>query len=120
MGTTHADHFRGDVPVTRSLTPDEIAGDYEAITGRVIAETFESEGIDPLDVQAVLVANHGPFVWGPTSAKAVESSVVLEFLARMNLHQHLLAPGAPRPHPDLIAKHYDRKHGKTAYYGQKT
>jgi L-ribulose-5-phosphate 4-epimerase len=119
MGTTHADFFRGDVPVTRPLEPAEIASDYEANTGRAIVEAFASLKIDPAQVQAVLVANHGPFVWGAEAAHAVENAVILEFLARVDLDARRLAPDAPRPSPELVAKHFDRKHGAEAYYGQR-
>ena len=118
MGTTHADFFRGDVPVTRPLEAAEIASDYEANTGRAIVETFASQGIDPLGVRAVLVANHGPFAWGRDAAHAVENAVVLEFLAKVDIEARRLDPEAPRPSAELVSKHFDRKHGATAYYGQ--
>jgi L-ribulose-5-phosphate 4-epimerase len=120
MGTTHADFFRGDVPVTRPLSAREIATDYEAHTGQAIVETVSALGLDPEQVSAVLVANHGPFVWGPDPARAVEKAVVLEQLARMELRLRLLAPEAPRPSEALVRKHFERKHGRDAYYGQKT
>ena len=119
MGTTHADYFHGDVPVTRALTKKEIANDYEANTGKVIVETFKSAGVLPASVPAVLVANHAPFVWGPDAAKAIENAEILEFLARMEWRARVMAPDAARPDQHLIDKHYQRKHGKTAYYGQK-
>jgi L-ribulose-5-phosphate 4-epimerase len=118
LGTTHADYFRGDVPVTRPMTEAEVAGDYERETGLVIVETFRSNGIDPLQVPAALVANHGPFVWGPDAMAAVEFARVLESLARTNLLTNILAPDEPRPEAFLIDKHYLRKHGPGAYYGQ--
>lgn len=118
LGTTHADYFRGDVPVTRALREDEVTTDYERNTGLVIVETFRQAGIDPSDVQAVLVANHAPFTWGPTAAAAIEHARVLEFLAAIECR--LLAMGGDVPRPDgfLIDKHYRRKHGPSKYYGQ--
>ena len=116
LGTTHADHFCGAVPVTRPLTPAEIRADYERNTGRVIAAAFAQ--IDPLDVPAVLVAHHGPFTWGPDGDAAVQNSVVLEAVARLALDTLRLAPGAePIPGP-LLQRHFRRKHGAGAYYGQ--
>ncbi len=119
MGTTHADYFHGDVPVTRAMTKKEIENDYEANTGRVIVETFKSGGILPASVPAVLVANHAPFVWGPDAAKAIEIAEILELLARMEWRARVMAPDAPQPDQHLIDKHYLRKHGKGAYYGQR-
>lgn len=118
MGTTHADYFRGDVPVTRAMTKQEVESDYEANTGRVIVETFKNGNISPDEVPAVLVANHAPFTWGPDTSKAIEIAEILEFLARMEWRARTIAPDAPRPDQFLIDKHYLRKHGKTAYYGQ--
>jgi L-ribulose-5-phosphate 4-epimerase len=117
MGTTHADYFRGDVPVTRPLRAEEVAEAYERNTGLVIVEAFRD--VSPDDVSGVLVANHGPFVWAPDPLAAVERAEVLEFLARLEITSRMLAPDAPRPDADLIEKHYRRKHGRTAYYGQK-
>jgi L-ribulose-5-phosphate 4-epimerase len=119
MGTTHADYFRGDVPVTRPMTREEVEGDYERETGLVIVEAFRSARVSPEEVPAVLVANHGPFAWGPDPFKAIENARVLEFLARLECVGQSLAPNAPRPAPFLIDKHYLRKHGAGAYYGQK-
>jgi L-ribulose-5-phosphate 4-epimerase len=119
MGTTHADHFRGDVPVTRSLTREEVEGDYEGNTGLVIVETFREGGVSPEEVAAVLVANHGPFTWGRDAAEAVENARILEYLAEMEIAVRLLAPEARPPDDDLVDKHYLRKHGKGAYYGQR-
>jgi L-ribulose-5-phosphate 4-epimerase len=118
MGTTHADHFRGDIPVTRAMRHDEVERDYEKHTGLVIVETFSS-GPSPREVPAVLVANHGPFVWGRDAAAAIENARVLEYLARLEWRLRTLAPDAPRPDDFLIDKHYRRKHGPGAYYGQK-
>ncbi len=119
MGTTHADYFRGDVPVTRPMRPEEIADAYEKNTGLVITETFKSGGIDPAEVPGVLVANHGPFVWGADPFEAIERAEVLEFLARMDVTIRRIAPDAARPADYLVDKHYLRKHGTRAYYGQK-
>lgn len=119
MGTTHADYFRGDVPVTRPMRPDEVAVDYERNTGLVIVETFRTGGISPDDVSGVLVANHGPFVWAVDPFEAVERAGVLEFLARLEITARMIAPDAPRPGTHLVDKHYSRKHGTSAYYGQK-
>jgi L-ribulose-5-phosphate 4-epimerase len=116
MGTTHADYFYGDVPVTRSLTAEETCGDYEAATGRVIVERFANA--DPMKVPAVLVAHHGPFVWGRDADEAVYHAVVLEQLARMERDARVLSPDAPRPSQHLVDRHYLRKHGPDAYYGQ--
>jgi len=119
MGTTHADVFRGDVPVTRPLTGSEVAGDYERNTGLVIVETFRTLGLSPADVPAVLVANHGPFIWGVDPLEAVELAGVLEQLARMDVTARIIAPDAPRPDAFLVERHFRRKHGKDAYYGQR-
>jgi L-ribulose-5-phosphate 4-epimerase len=119
MGTTHADHFRGDVPVTRPLTRDEVEGEYEGNTGLVIVECFQAGGISPEEVPAVLVANHGPFTWGVDAFEAVEHARVLEYLARMEARIRLLAPAVPRPDAFLVDRHYRRKHGKSSYYGQR-
>lgn len=119
MGTTHADYFHGDVPVTRAMTKAEVENDYEANTGKVIVETFTKARISPDDVPAVLIANHAPFTWGPDASKAIERAEMLEFIARINWRARTIAPDAPRPDQFLIDKHYLRKNGKTAYYGQK-
>jgi L-ribulose-5-phosphate 4-epimerase len=119
MGTTHADYFRGDIPVTRPLREDEVTVDYEKNTGRVIVETFRAGRIDPDEISAVLVANHGPFAWGADPFEAIERARVLELLARMDLVERAAAPDAPRPPTYLIDRHYFRKHGDRASYGQK-
>ena len=119
MGTTHADYFNGDVPVTRPMTQAEVEGDYERNTGLVIVEAFRALGLSGADVTAVLVANHGPFTWGPDADHAVERAAVLEYLARMTATQQAMRPQAPRPADFLIHKHFSRKHGAKAYYGQK-
>lgn len=119
MGTTHADYFHGDVPVTRALTKTEVEGDYEANTGKVIVETFKKGNLSADEIPAVLVANHAPFTWGPDASKAIEVAEILEFLARMEWRARTMAPDAPPPDQFLIDRHYLRKHGKSAYYGQK-
>lgn len=119
MGTTHADYFRGDIPVTRAMTQAEVDGDYEANTGKVIVEAFRAAAMSPDEIPAVLVANHAPFTWGPDAARAIDNARVLEFVARMDWQARLMAPDAPRPDQFLIDKHYLRKHGSSAYYGQK-
>ena len=118
LGTTHADHFRGDVPATRSLDENEVAGEYEKNTGLVIVETFRNRGISPEQVEAVLVVNHGPFTWGRTAHDAVENAEILEYLAAMEIRILASAPEARRPAAFLVDKHYLRKHGSGAYYGQ--
>jgi len=115
MGTTHADHFYGEIPCTRELTQEEVEHGYEKETGTVIIETFK--GIDPLHVPGVLVGNHGPFAWGTDAGKAVYNAVVLEEVARMALFTVQLGNDNPiRQY--LLDKHFNRKHGKNAYYGQ--
>ncbi len=119
LGTTHADHFRGDVPVTRALTRKEVSKDYERMTGLVIVETFRKKGLSPDEVAAVLVLNHGPFAWGKDPAAAVENAQILEYVARMEiLVRASRAGGVKRPSAFLVDKHYRRKHGQGAYYGQ--
>jgi L-ribulose-5-phosphate 4-epimerase len=119
MGTTHADHFRGDVPVTRPLTRAEVEGEYERNTGLVIVECFREAGISADEIPAVLVAQHGPFTWGADPFAAVEHARVLEYVARMETRVLLLAPDAARPDAFLVDKHFLRKHGRSAYYGQR-
>ena len=118
LGTTHADHFRGAVPVTREMTPEEVAEDYEGNTGRVIVETFRTRGIDAADVAGVLVASHGPFAWGTSAAGAVENAIVLEECARMALATSAINPSVSHAPHHLTEKHFLRKHGSGAYYGQ--
>lgn len=117
MGTTQGDYFYGDIPCTRKMTPEEIAGEYELETGNVIIETFQD--IDPMTIPAVLVHSHGPFTWGTDAMNAVHNAVVLEELAFMAWHDLLLDPGLPPMQQELLDKHYLRKHGANAYYGQK-
>jgi L-ribulose-5-phosphate 4-epimerase len=118
LGTTHADYFNGDVPVTRRLTTAEIRGAYEWETGNVIAGHFAAHGLDPLDFPAVLVRRHAPFAWSTTAAKAVEVAVAVECIARLALLSLQLAPGLARLEPALRARHFQRKHGPGATYGQ--
>lgn len=118
LGTTHCDYFHGPVPVTREMTPEEVAGEYEWETGAVIVECFQE--IDPLEVPAVLVRNHGPFAWGPSASKAVETALALEIIADMALKTLSLRASAPPAPRHLMDKHFFRKHGPGAYYGQKS
>ena len=118
-GTTHADYFYGSVPCTRSLTPEEVENGYERNTGRVICETFESRGLNPVHVPGVICRNHGPFTWGRDAAEAVYHAVVLEEVAKMAVYTLQIAPQT-EPAPQYISdKHFMRKHGPNAYYGQK-
>ena len=117
LGTTHADDFHGPIPCTRLLTEAEIAGEYEAETGNVIIETFRD--LDPMGVPAALVQSHGPFAWGKDALEAVHNAVVLEEVAFMAWHTLALAPDKGEMQPSLLDKHYLRKHGPGAYYGQK-
>ena len=116
LGTTHADYFYGEIPCTRKMTTAEIEGEYEKETGLVIRETFQ--GKDPDAIPAVLVHSHGPFTWGIDPMDAVHNAVVLEEVAFMNFHAAGLAPGIPPMQQELLDKHYLRKHGANAYYGQ--
>ena len=118
MGTTQGDYFYGQIPCTRSMTPEEIRDAYEKNTGLVIIEEFKRRGIDPAQVPAVLVHNHGPFTWGKDADEAVYHAVVLEEVAFMNFHAKLLTPAAGPMPQVLLDKHYLRKHGANAYYGQ--
>lgn len=119
LGTTHADTFYGAVPLTRQLTPEEIASAYELNTGKVIEETFRTRQLSPDQIPAVLVAGHGPFAWGPTTEKALENAFILEKVAFMAVNTYRICPEA-RPIPqELLDKHFLRKHGPTAYYGQR-
>ena len=116
FGTTHADYFHGPVPVTESMTAEEIASDYEKNTGEIIVRTFQQ--MDPDTVPAVLVANHGPFTWGKDPADAARNAVVLEAVARMAYFTRSIKADAPALSRELHDKHFLRKHGKAAYYGQ--
>ncbi|HAM62223.1 MAG: L-ribulose-5-phosphate 4-epimerase [Firmicutes bacterium GWF2_51_9] len=119
LGTTHADYFFGSIPCTRVLTPEEIASDYELETGKVILETYRDRKIDLMSVPAVLVASHGPFTWGKSPEEAVHNAVVLEEVAMMAWHDLMLNPNIGSMQEELLKKHYLRKHGPGAYYGQK-
>ena len=116
-GTTHGDYFYGTIPCTRAMTPEEIREAYEKNTGAVIAETFS--GMDPTTIPAVLVKSHGPFAWGKDCMEAVHNAVVLEELAMMAWHTEAIANPAPPMPQELLDKHFLRKHGANAYYGQK-
>ena len=118
-GTTQADYWHGDVPCTRLLKPDEIKTDYEANTGRVIVETFKKLKFDPLHHPAVLVASHGPFTWGKDVHDAVHNAGVLEFIAQLASETLKINPKLQPMPPALRDKHFFRKHGPKAYYGQK-
>lgn len=117
LGTTHADYFYGEIPCTRKMTPREINGKYELETGLVITETFEK--INPDEIPSVLVHSHGPFSWGTDPFNAVHNAVVLEELAFMAWHNLMMNPELPAMQQELLDKHYLRKHGANAYYGQK-
>ncbi len=116
LGTTHADHFYGEVPLTRHLTAEEVTEDYEVRTGEVILERFQN--LDPLAMPGVLVAGHGPFTWGSEARAAVKNAVALETIAQMALGTFQLHPEAESLPQALLDKHYHRKHGPGAYYGQ--
>lgn len=116
LGTTHADYFYGEIPCTRRMTPEEIGGEYERETGNVIAETFK--GKSPDDIPAVLVHSHGPFTWGTDPHNAVHNAAVLEELAFMAWHDMMMSPDIPPMQRELMDRHYLRKHGADAYYGQ--
>ena len=115
-GTTHGDYFYGEIPCTRKMTTAEIEGEYELETGNVLIETFEGKSAG--DIPAVLVHSHGPFTWGADPHNAVHNAVVLEELAFMAYHTEAIAPGKETMQSKLLDKHYLRKHGKNAYYGQ--
>lgn len=118
LGTTHADHFYGAVPVTRQLRDDEVQGAYEHETGAVIVECFRARGLDPTTMPGVLVAGHGPFAWGASPRDAAENAIALEATAEMALHTLHLNPDASQLGRALLDKHFLRKHGQSAYYGQ--
>lgn len=124
MGTTHGDYFHGEIPCTRLMTPEEIGmpedrDSYELNTGKVIIETFERRNIDPIAVPGVLVNGHAPFTWGKDPVNAVHNAVVMEECAFMNFHALMLEPSHGPMQQELLDKHYLRKHGAHAYYGQK-
>lgn len=119
LGTTHADYFYGEIPVTREMANEEIEGDYELETGQVIVETFRSLDINPSYIPGVLVQNHGPFCWGKNAGNAVHNAVVLEEVAKMAFNTFQLNPKVGPLNQVLLDKHFLRKHGANAYYGQK-
>jgi L-ribulose-5-phosphate 4-epimerase len=119
FGTTHADFFRGDVPVTRALRPEELGDAYEEDTGRVIVETLEQAGRSAIEAPAVLVASHGPFAWGASATAAVEAAIALEAIAAMALRTLAIEASTSEIGGKLLARHFDRKHGAGAYYGQR-
>lgn len=118
LGTTQGDYFYGEIPCTRKMTPEEIAGCYEQETGNVIIETFHKRNIDPDQVPAALVHSHGPFAWGTDPLNAVHNALILEEVAFMDFHAMMLNPEVGCMQQELLDKHYLRKHGKNAYYGQ--
>ncbi len=118
LGTTHADYFYGEIPCTKIMEDKEIANDYEEFTGQLIIDKMQ--GIDPLNMPAILVNNHGPFTWGENSIKAVENAVVLEEVARLAFYTKQIDNTTPPISSKLLDKHFLRKHGENAYYGQKT
>lgn len=118
LGTTHADYFYGNIPCTRELTKQEVMEDYETNTGKVIIETVESGGYDPMAIPGIVVKNHGPFAWGKSPANAVYNAVVMEKVAEMDLKTLQLNPNSAMAQY-VLDKHYMRKHGPSAYYGQK-
>jgi L-ribulose-5-phosphate 4-epimerase len=118
LGTTHADFFRGEVPVTRALNPAELGDGYEEDTGRVIFETLQLAGRSAVEAPAVLVASHGPFTWGRTASAAVEVAVALEAIAAMAFRTLVIEASTSEIGEELLARHFDRKHGAGAYYGQ--
>jgi len=119
FGTTHADFFRGDVPVTRALRHDELGDAYEEDTGRVIVEMLEGAGRSAIEAPAVLAASHGPFAWGATATAAVEAAIALEAIAAMAFRTLVIEGSTPEIDGELLARHFDRKHGAGAYYGQR-
>lgn len=118
FGTTHADHLTVDIPCAPVMSEEMIQGNYEHMTGFQIMDALQAEGLSPEEVEMILVANHAPFTWGKTAKKAVYNSAVLEEVARMAWLTRQIRPDAPRLNDALIRKHYERKHGAGAYYGQ--
>lgn len=118
LGTTHADHFRGPVPVTRRLERDEVEGDYEHNTGRVIVGMYGPGGLDPDEAPGALVASHGPFAWGADAAAAVNMAAAIELMAELALHTLVISPDQVPVDEPLLDRHFTRKHGPLAYYGQ--
>ena len=118
LGTTHADYWRGEIPVTRPMTDQEISGDYEKETGKVIVETINKMCMDPLECPGILVMCHGPFSWGKTIEEAVKNAEMLEYIAKLSWLTHQLNPSIPAISPSLHSRHFTRKHGPQSYYGQ--
>ena len=118
LGTTHGDYFYGNIPCTRYMTPKEIGGEYELDTGKVIVEEFQNRKIDPDQMSGVLVRSHGPFTWGKDPSDAVHNSLILETLAEMAIKSIIIDPDVPEMQQELLDRHYLRKHGPGAYYGQ--
>lgn len=116
LGTTHGDYFYGEIPCTRKMTAEEVQGEYEVETGNVIVETFI--GVSPMDIPGVLVNMHGPFTWGKDASEAVHNAVVMEEVAKMAYRTHTLNDNIGPMDKTLLDKHFLRKHGKDAYYGQ--
>jgi L-ribulose-5-phosphate 4-epimerase len=118
LGTTHADYWNGEIPITRELTDEEINGDYEKETGKVIIEKIKELNIDPLNCPGILVDKHGPFTWGATVEDAVKHAELLEYIARLAWLSISINPNSKPISKALLNKHYSRKHGPDAYYGQ--
>ena len=118
LGTTHADYWNGEIPITRDLINKEINGEYEKETGKVIIEKIKDLNVDPLDCPGILVANHGPFAWGKTVEDAVKHAELLEYIARLAWLSISINPNSKPISKALLNKHYSRKHGPDAYYGQ--
>ena len=118
LGTTHADYWRGEIPVTRPMTDQEISGDYEKETGKVIVETINKMCMDPLECPGILVMCHGPFTWGKTIEEAVKNAEILEYIAKLSWLTHQLNQSIPAISPSLHSRHFTRKHGPQSYYGQ--
>ena len=118
LGTTHADHFAGGIPVTRNLTKTEVEGDYEGASGEVIVEHFSDAALDPLHTPGVLLPHHGPFAWGESARAALHNAIALEAVAHMAFVSRLIAPEGDKIPAHLRRKHFERKHGPDAYYGQ--
>ncbi|MDR2952989.1 MAG: L-ribulose-5-phosphate 4-epimerase AraD [Treponema sp.] len=118
FGTTHADYCASEIPCTENMSPEAVINDYELETGNLIVETFKKRGLDAAQINMVLVAGHGPFTWGKSAAQSVYHGVILEEICKMALFTVTIAPGAPPLPVHIIRKHWERKHGSSAYYGQ--
>ena len=119
LGTTHADYWRGEIPVTRPMTDQEISGDYEKETGKIIVETIKVLCLDPLECPGILVMHHGPFTWGKTIEEAVNNAEALEYIAKLAWMTRQLNQSIPAISTSLHSRHFTRKHGPKSYYGQK-